>query len=103
MEIVYTNGSPTGRHLPSSLEHCSYGPSIRLAGGGFQRGYVHGATDDFSYKSVRDLVTVPDLHATLLHALGLDHMRLTYPHDGRDDTLTDEVVSKAKVVPEMLA
>jgi hypothetical protein len=52
---------------------------------------------------VKDVVPVPDLHATLLYALGLDHQRLTYPRDGREDSLTDEVVSHAKVIPELLA
>ena len=48
-------------------------------------------------------MTVHDLHATLLHALGLDHNRLTYPHDGRDASLTDVAITKAKTVPELLA
>jgi len=77
--------------------------SLWLAGGGFKRGYVHGATDDFGYESVRDIVRVHDLHATLLAALGLDHERLTYPHDGRDDSLTDSPVTNAEVVPSLLA
>src|SRR5262249_57439886 len=88
---------------PAARDHTRHAFSLWLAGGGFKRGYVHGGTDDFCYKAVNDVVTVPDLHATLLHALGLDHTRVTYPHDGRDDTLTDEVVSHAKVVPELLA
>jgi hypothetical protein len=46
---------------------------------------------------------VPALHATLLHALGLDHTRLTYPHEGRDDTLTDALVTRAEVVRGLLA
>jgi hypothetical protein len=53
--------------------------------------------------SIDKVVLVPDLHATLLQALGLDHERLTYPHAGRDDSLTDVVVSKAKPEPELLA
>jgi Protein of unknown function (DUF1501) len=77
--------------------------SLWLAGGGFKRGYVHGATDDFGYESVRDVVRVHDLHATLLSALGLDHERLTYPHDGRDDSLTDSPVTSAEVVDSLLA
>ncbi len=77
--------------------------SLWLAGGGFRSGYVHGATDDFGYASVKDVVNVHDLHATLLHSLGLDHQRLTHPHDGRDASLTDAEVTKAKVVPELLA
>jgi hypothetical protein len=77
--------------------------SLWLAGGGFRKGYVHGATDDLGYESVTDVVRVHDLHATLLHALGLDHERLTYPHEGRDDTLTDTVVTNAQVIDKLLA
>lgn len=77
--------------------------SLWLAGGGFKRGYVHGATDEFGYQSIQDVVHVPHLHATLLHALGLDHQRLTYPHEGRDDTLTDANVSRAHIIPQLLA
>jgi len=77
--------------------------SLWLAGGGFKQGYIHGATDEFGYESVTDVVRVHDLHATLLHALGLDHERLSYPHEGRDDTLTDSVVTNAEVVEKLLA
>lgn len=64
---------------------------------------MHGATDDFGYASVKDVVTVHDLHATLLHALGLDHRNLTYPHDGRETSLTDADVTGAKLARELLA
>jgi Protein of unknown function (DUF1501) len=84
-------------------DHNRHGFSLWLAGGGFKRGYVHGSTDDFGYKSVEDVVTVHDLQATLLHALGLDHRKLTYPHEGRLEGLTDAEVTKAKVVPELLS
>jgi Protein of unknown function (DUF1501) len=84
-------------------DHNRHGFSLWLAGGGFKAGHVHGATDEFGYKSVQDVVTIHDLQATLLHALGLDHRRLTYPHDGRNDSLTDADVSKARVVHEILA
>ena len=87
---------------PDGRDHNRHGFSLWLAGGGFKKGYVHGATDEFSYKAVKDVVRVVDLQATLLHALGLDHRKLTYPHDGRDDSLTDIDVTKAKVVPELL-
>src|SRR4029077_11184489 len=83
-------------------DHNRHAFSLWLAGGGFKRGYVHGHTDNFSYRAVQDVVRVVDLQATLLHALGLDHRRLTYPHDGRDDSLTDIDVTKARVVPELL-
>jgi hypothetical protein len=84
-------------------DHNRHGFSLWLAGGGFRRGYVHGATDEFGYKSVADVVTVHDLQATLLHALGLDHRRLNYPHEGRNDSLTDVEVTRAQVVRELLA
>jgi hypothetical protein len=77
--------------------------SLFLAGGGFKAGHVHGATDDFGYSAVVDRVGVPDLHATVLHQLGLDHRRLSYPYRGRDETLTDAPVSKARVVAGLLA
>ncbi len=83
-------------------DHNRHAFSLWLAGGGFKKGHVHGATDDFSYRSTRDVVRVCDLHATLLHALGLDHRRLTFPHEGRNDSLTDVDVTKAHVVPELL-
>lgn len=84
-------------------DHNRHAFSLWLAGGGFKRGHVHGATDDFGYKSVQDVVTVHDLHATMLHTLGIDHRRLTFPHDGRETSLTDSEVTKAKVVEQLLA
>ena len=84
-------------------DHNRHGFSLWLAGGGFKPGYAHGATDDFGYKSVHNVVTVHDLHATLLHALGIDHHQLTYPHDGRDASLSDAEVTKAKVAKGLLA
>jgi hypothetical protein len=88
---------------PDGRDHNRHAFSLWLAGGGFKKGYVHGATDDFGYKSVEKVVRVADLHATLLHGLGLDHQKLTFPHEGRDDTLTVVVVTQAKVVPELFA
>ncbi|HEX4073078.1 MAG TPA: DUF1501 domain-containing protein [Planctomycetaceae bacterium] len=84
-------------------DHNRRGLSLWLAGGGFKRGYVHGATDDFGYQAASEEVRVHDLHATLLDALGLDHEQLSYPHEGRDDTLTDFVVTSAEVVDKLLA
>ncbi len=84
-------------------DHNRHANSLWLAGGGFKRGYAHGSTDDFGYKAVGDVVTVHNLHATLLHALGLDHQRLTWPHDGRPGSLTDVAITKAQVAPELLA
>ena len=76
--------------------------SLWLAGGGFKKGYVHGSTDDFGGKSQHDIVRVYDLHATLLHVLGLDHTKLTFPHEGRLDTLTDVPVTDAEVQNALL-
>ncbi len=84
-------------------DHNRHTNSIWLAGGGFQRGYCHGRTDDFGYKAVEQEVNVHQLHATLLHALGLDHRRLSFPHEGRAGSLTDVAITKADVVRELLA
>lgn len=74
--------------------------SLWVAGGGFRGGVVHGETDDYGYNIVRDPVSVHDLHATLLHCLGLDHERLTFRFQGRDFRLTDV---HGRVVKELLA
>ena len=60
-----------------------------LAGGGVKPGISHGATDEYGYYSVENKVHFHDLHATMLHLLGLDHTRLTYRYSGRDFRLTD--------------
>jgi hypothetical protein len=70
-------------------DHNHYGFTMWLAGGGVKGGMAHGATDDFGFRAVHDRVSVPDLHATILHLLGLDHERLTYRYSGRDFRLTD--------------
>jgi uncharacterized protein (DUF1501 family) len=84
-------------------DHNRHANSLWLAGGGFRRGYVHGKTDELGYKAVEDILSVHDLHATLLHALGLDHQRLTFPHDGRPGSLTDVAITKAKLEQRLLA
>ena len=83
-------------------DHNRHAFSLLLAGGGFQPGRIHGATDDFGYRAVKDKVSVPDLHATLLHQLGLDHRRVTFPHQGRNETLADAEVTGARVVRELI-
>lgn len=84
-------------------DHNRHAFSLLLSGGGFKAGHIHGATDEFGYKSVEQRVSVPDLHATLLHQLGIDHTRLTYLHNGRQERLTDPVVTGARVIKEILA
>ncbi len=84
-------------------DHSRRGFSLWLAGGGVKRGYAHGATDDFGYESVEKVVSMHDLHATMLHCLGLDHQRLAFEHNGRNETLTDADLNRAKVVTDLLA
>lgn len=70
-------------------DHNHWGFTTWLAGGGVKGGHVHGATDEFGFKSVEDRVHVHDLHATMLKLLGFDHEKFTYRYAGRDFRLTD--------------
>ncbi len=70
-------------------DHNPYGFSIFLAGGGVKPGLVYGATDEFGYHAIENRMHIHDLHATILHLMGLDHERLTYRYSGRDFRLTD--------------
>jgi hypothetical protein len=81
-------------------DHNHWGFTMWLAGGGVKGGLAYGATDDFGFRAVTDKVHVHDLHATILHLLGLDHERLTYRHAGRDYRLTDVY---GRVVQEIMA
>ncbi len=81
-------------------DHHIKGFSTWLAGGGIKGGITYGATDEFGYNAVENVVHVHDLHATLLHLLGIDHERLTYPYQGRQFRLTDV---SGKVIRALLA
>lgn len=70
-------------------DHNEHGFSVWLAGGGVRGGMTFGATDDWGYRAVQDKLEMHDLHATLLHLLGLDHEKLTFRFGGRDMRLTD--------------
>ena len=70
-------------------DHHPYGFTMWLAGGGVKGGLAYGATDEFGWDAVQDRVHIHDLHATILHLLGLDHEKLTFRHSGRDYRLTD--------------
>ncbi len=70
-------------------DHNPFGFSLWLAGGGLKKGFIYGATDEYGYRVVENKQTVHDLHATILHLLGLDHEALTYRFGGRDFRLTD--------------
>lgn len=89
--------SPIDRH---GREHQQESYCAWLAGGGVRAGLTYGETDDFGYKPIAGKVHLHDLHATILHLLGLDHERLTYRHAGRDYRLTDVY---GTVVREILA
>jgi hypothetical protein len=93
--------SQNGKIEPTAgRDHNHHGFTMWMAGGGVKGGMVHGATDDFGFKAVENRVHVHDLHATVLHLLGLDHERLTYRHSGRDFRLTDV---HGRIVRELLA
>jgi hypothetical protein len=81
-------------------DHNPYGFSMFMAGGGIKPGITHGTTDEFGLKAVEDRVHVHDLHATILHQFGLDHRRLTFLRDGRDERLT---VNGGRVIKEIIA
>ena len=88
-----------GQNAPGR-NHNPYGFSMWLAGGGVKGGMAYGETDEFGFEAVVDRVHLHDLHATILHLLGMDHERLTYFHQGRDESLTDVF---GKVVTGVLA
>jgi uncharacterized protein (DUF1501 family) len=82
-------------------DHHIDGFTMWMAGGGLKRGFIHGATDDIGFGVSEGRVHVRDLHATILHLLGIDHERLTYKFQGLDAKLTG--VEPARVVSEILA
>jgi hypothetical protein len=81
-------------------DHNPHAFTYWLAGGGVKAGYSHGATDEIGHRAAVDRVSVNDLHATILHLIGLDHLRLTYRYNGRDFRLTDVA---GEVVREVIA
>ena len=89
-----TSEGQTGR------DHDHYGFTVWMAGGGVKPGFSYGETDEFGCSAVKDRVHVHDLHATILHLMGLDHEQLTYRYSGRDFRLTDV---HGKVIHDVLA
>jgi arylsulfatase A-like enzyme len=81
-------------------EHHPFGFTMWLAGGGVRGGMTYGATDEFGWHAVENKVHVHDLHATVLHLMGIDHEKLTYRYGGRDYRLTDV---HGRVVRDILA
>jgi hypothetical protein len=93
-----TPGSNQGKI--NGRDHNHHGFTMWLAGGGVRAGHIHGATDEFGFKAVKDPVHVHDLHATLLRLLGFDHEAFTFRHAGRDYRLTDV---HGRVVRDLIA
>ena len=91
---------PTFQKGASGRDHNPHGFTVWLTGAGVKRGFSYGATDEFGYKAVDRVATIHDLHATLLHLLGLDHERLTFYHNGTERRLTDV---HGSVLQEILA
>jgi hypothetical protein len=87
--------------VPFGRDHHPYGFSVWMAGSGIKGGQHYGATDDFGYRAVEKRTQTANLHATILHLLGLNHETLTWHHNGRDERLTD--VYEASVIEELLA
>jgi uncharacterized protein (DUF1501 family) len=81
-------------------DHNPYGYTMWMAGGGVKKGFVYGNTDEWGYYAVEDPMHIHDLHATILHLMGLDHERLTYGYSGRQFRLTDVY---GKVATKILA
>ncbi len=99
-EFGRTPMSQGGGNNPGRDHHIK-GFSLWMAGGGIKGGVTHGATDDFGYNAVEDVVSVHDMHATMLHLLGIDHERFTYKFQGLDMRLTG--VEPAKPIESLLA
>lgn len=95
---VYSQGTLTAENY--GRDHHPRCFTLWLAGGGIKPGITHGKTDDYSYNILEGAVDVHDLHATMLHLLGIDHEQLIYRHQGRDYRLTDV---SGKVVREIMA
>ncbi|MDA1006101.1 MAG: DUF1501 domain-containing protein [Verrucomicrobia bacterium] len=83
-------------------DHSPYGYSVWMAGGGIKGGTIYGSTDDFGFKAERDPVQVRDLHATILHLLGLKHDHLTFYFQGVEQRLT-QIDGESRVIHEILA
>jgi uncharacterized protein (DUF1501 family) len=81
-------------------DHNPHGFCVWMAGGGVKGGTTYGTTDAVGLRAEQDRVHVHDLHATVLHLLGLDHTRLTFPHNGREERLTE---TSGRVIKEILA
>jgi uncharacterized protein (DUF1501 family) len=82
-------------------DHGPSGFSIWMAGGGIKGGTTYGATDEIGYRAVENKVSVHDFHATVLHLLGMDHRKLVFTREGRNERITDEF--PARVLGEIIS
>jgi uncharacterized protein (DUF1501 family) len=97
-----SDGNANGGGDNLGRDHNPYGFSIWMAGGGIKGGRVIGSTDEIGLRAVQDPVHIHDLHASILALLGIDHLRLTYPFQGRNFRLTD-VHGKTDLVQKLRA
>jgi uncharacterized protein (DUF1501 family) len=84
-------------------DHNRHAFTALVAGGGFKQGLVYGSTDEFGYKISENPVAVGELHATLLQQFGLDHKRLTSPHQGRNESLTDADITGVEPISALVS
>jgi uncharacterized protein (DUF1501 family) len=96
----YSENDKSKDPAKAGRDHHHTGFTMFLAGGGVRRGLTYGSTDEFGLRAIENRVHVHDLHATILHLLGVDHERLTYRYSGRDFRLTDV---HGRVVHDILA
>ena len=102
-DTIIVFGSEFGRTpmaQGNGRDHHLAGFTMWFAGGGFKAGFSYGATDELGYHAVENRVSVHDVHATLLHQMGIDHARFTYKSQGLDSKLTG--VEEAKIIQELL-
>jgi uncharacterized protein (DUF1501 family) len=102
-DTIIVFGSEFGRTpmaQGNGRDHHLAGFTMWFAGGGFKPGFSYGATDEFGYHAVENRVSVHDVHATLLHQMGIDHTRFTWKFQGLDTKLTG--VEESRVVSELL-
>ena len=83
-------------------EHHNFCFTSWMAGGGIQGGMSYGVSDEYGIMAQENSAHTHDLHATILHQLGLDHNKLTYHHQGHSESLTDTRVTQAKVIHDIL-
>jgi hypothetical protein len=89
------------KHVVRDHNPCAY--SLWMAGGGVKPGYSHGETDPIGYEAMIDKVSAHDMHATMLHLLGMDHEKFTCPHQGAMHRLSNITKTGTKVVKQILA